>query len=181
MEPPQSWRLLIIITTNLCIIVVIVLITLLTATGRAPAQNKIESRRETKTAANVRQNSPVFSNELDFFPKLISLLKKSGVALILTETSDLLASTADFDRKLPNASLIRLGVLGEVVDQLERVVDGVKEAACGDKTNKTDEADVKLVKNYEDGLLANVFFILKLDANNTVSAFLEKKRLCPFS
>ena len=175
---------------QLLITIFVVTVLILLLTGWLPVQTMMESHDTwtesalLRRAASSGQTSEVFpfntkclSNELHFFRDLISLLNKSGIAFILTETSDLLASGEDFHRKLSTASLIRLGVLGEVVDQLERVVDGVKEAACGDKTNKTDEADVEIVKNYEDGLLVNVFFILNLDANNTVSAFLEKKRL----
>ena len=123
------------IIVTICVVTVIILL----RTGWLPVQTMIESQDMwtesalLRRAANSRQSFEVssvktkcLSNELHFFRDLISLLNKSGIALILTETSDLLASGEDFHRKLSTASLIRLGVLGEVVDQLDRVVDDVK-------------------------------------------------------
>ena len=173
---------------QLLITIFVVTVLILLLNGWLPVQTMMESHDTwtesalLRRAASSGQTSEVFpfntkclSNELHFFRDLISLFKKSGIAFILTETSDLLASGADFYRKLTTASLIRLGVLGEVVNQLERVVDDIKDAACGDKT--ADEAGIKIMKNYEDGLLVNVFFILNLDANSKVTAFLKKKGL----
>ena len=130
-----------------------------------------------------------FSFEPLFFHDLISFLKKSKIPLIKTETVDLLdASNASFTRRLLTTNLVRLGVFGEDVLALERFVHELETAAtlstafgtfCAGKPKPA----LKIMKNYENNQLVNVFFILRKAGKNNAALgkFLKKKGLPYFS
>ena len=132
------------------------------------------AKTETKTIASVIRTG-CFSSENDFFVDMLDFFRKAKLAVVLTETADLLRSKGDFERNLADerTTFERVGVLGENVKVLENVID--KLINCSEKRGA--ESELKIMKNYQEGVLVNVFFILRLATKDKTAEYLKSKNL----
>ena len=137
--------------------------------------------------ATLDYQTSCFTEETLFFHDLLSFLKKSKIAVIQTETVDLLDSSKSFSRRLLTTNLVRLGVFGEDVAALQSVIGEIENFSSSSSSSSTTlgpscigkpKKSIKVMKSFQDAQLVNVFFILrKEEKNNQAAAFMKKKEL----